>query len=170
MKASIGLAQKRYDGKRHVELVKQGTGTFWVVADLVELARKTNACAIVIDPGSPTGSILADLETALTEAGMDTTLIVKMTSRDVAAAFGMIYDAATGADEEARNVVHIGQTELTLEIGGAGKRPVGTDGHTWDQRNAAIGITGIISVTHALLGLAQRGNEPEFMMPMMGYA
>lgn len=168
--ASIGLAQQRHDGKRHIELIKFGTGSSWLVASLVHLARLINACAIAIDPGSPAGSILADLETALTEAGMETTLIVKMTSRDVAQAFGMIYDAATGTDEEARNVVHLGQSELDLQVANADKRPVGVDGHTWDQRNAAIGITGLIAVTHALLGLAQRGNEPEFVMPMMGYA
>lgn len=168
--ASISLAQQRHDGKRHIELIKYGTGTSWLVANLVALARSSNACAIGIDPGSPAGSILADLEAALTGAGMDTTLIVKMTSRDVAQAFGMIYDAATGTDEEARNVIHLGQSELDLQVASAGTRPVGTDGRTWDQRNAAIGITGLISATHALFALAQRGNEPEFIMPMMGYA
>lgn len=167
--ASIGLAQHRFDGKRHIELIKDGTGTSWCVPDLVTLAKSTNACAIAIDPGSPAGSLLAELENSLTAAGMDTNIIVKMGARDVAQAFGMIYDAATGADEEARNVVHIGQSELELEIGAAGKRPVG-DGHAWDQRNAAIGITGIISVTHALFGLAQRGHEPDAVMPWVMYA
>lgn len=168
--ASIGLAQARHDGKRHIELIKAGTGTSWLVPNLVTLARKINACGITIDPGSPAVSILADLETALTEADMDTTLIVKMGARDVAAAFGMIYDAATGADQEARNVVHLGQSELELQIGAAGTRPVGTDGRTWDQRNAAIGITGLVSVTHALFGLAERGSEPEPVMPWVMYA
>lgn len=167
--ASIGLAQRRNDNKRHIELIKTGTGTSWAVPNLVHLARTTNACAIAIDPGSPAGSVLADLEAALTAAGMDTTLIVKMGARDVAQAFGMIYDAATGTSEEARSVVHLGQSELDLEVAAAGKRPVG-DGHAWDRKNAAVGLTGIISVTHALFGLAQRGNEPEFVMPMVGYA
>jgi hypothetical protein len=159
---SISIAQYRADGKRHVELIKTAAGSSWLVADMVKLIKSTNACAVAIDPGSPAGSVLPDLETAMTEAGIDLTILVKMSARDVAQAFGMIYDAATSTNEGDRSVVHLGQSELDMEVGAAGKRPVG-DGHAWDQRNAAVPLTGLISVTHALFGLAVRGSEVQVM-------
>ena len=162
--ASISVAQFRADGKRHLELIKQGSGSAWIVSDMIKLIQTTNPCAVVVDPGSPAGSVLPDLEAAMTEAGLDLALIVKMAARDVAQAFGMIYDAATSADEGGPSVVHMGQSELDVEVGAAGKRPVG-DGHAWDRRTAAIGLTGIISATHALFGLAARGSDPEPVMP-----
>lgn len=174
-RAAIGLAQERADGLRHLELIKSGTGTAWIVPDLIKMARESNACAIVIDPGSPAGSLLADLEAAIVATATDglgrklePDILVKMGARDVAQAFGMIYDAATGKSEGDRNVRHIGQPELTAEVADAGKRPVG-DGHAWDRRTGTP-ITGIVSVTHALFGLAKKGSEPETVLPWAVYA
>lgn len=174
-RAAIGLAQKRFDGLRHLELIKSGTGTAWIVPDLITMARETNACAIVIDPGSPAGSLLADLEAAIAATATDglgrklePDILVKLGARDVAQAFGMIYDAATGKSEGDRNVRHIGQPELTAEVADAGKRPVG-DGHAWDRRTGTP-ITGIVSVTHALFGLAKNGSTPDVVFPWAVYA
>jgi hypothetical protein len=159
VRASIGLARRRQDGARHIELIKRGTGTGWVVSDAVLLAGNLKAAAIVIDPGGPAGSLLADLETAVKAAGLSDEIIIKQTSRDVASAFGMIYDAA---NETTPNVFHIGQSELDLAVGGGVKRPVGIEGHAWDARAATTDITPIASVTDALWGLAQVGTqEPE---------
>lgn len=158
--ASIGLAQRRDDSKTHIELIKRGAGSAWLVPDLVSLVLTTQA-RIAIDPGSPAGSILADLQTALRAAGLDPDeIVMTMAARDVAQAFGMIYDAATRPLSEPRTVVHLGQDELTLAVGGADKRPVG-DGHAWDRRTAAVDITGLVSVTHATWGLAKAPVEIE---------
>jgi hypothetical protein len=168
VKASIGLASRRKDGIHHIELAKQGSGSAWIVRDLVTMHMETR-CRIVIDPGSPAGSILADLQNALRLAYDDsrldmTEIIITMTSRDVAQAFGMIYDAATRPLSEPRTVVHLGQEELTLAVGGADKRPVG-DGHAWDRREATTDITSLISVTHALWGLV--GSPQDEIEPMV---
>lgn len=151
VRASVSLAQRRVDGKRHVELIVSGPGTAWLVEILRQFEAVNGRVVIVVDPGSPAGSVIPDLE----EAGL---LIQTMTSRDVASAFGMIYDAATGESPEDRNVVHLGQSEITMALGGAGKRPVG-DGHAWDRRTATVDITPLVSITHALWGLA-KGFEP----------
>lgn len=156
VQASIGLAGRREDGVYHLELLKRGSGSGWLVPDLVSLHRTTQAL-IVIDPGSPAGSILADLYAALRIAYEDshldvTTIVITMTARDVAQAFGVIYDAATRPLSEPRTVVHLGQEELTLAVGGADKRPIG-DGHAWNRRDVAADITPVISVTHALWGM-----------------
>jgi hypothetical protein len=153
--SSISLASFREDGKRHIELIKRAAGSSWLVPDLVKLAKKINAIGIIIDPGSPAGSILAELESAVAEEieheRLDEDLIVTMAARDVAQAFGMIYDAANGREQ---SVTHIGQSELTTAVGGGVKRPVG-DGHAWDRRTAMTDLTPLVSVTHALWGLAK---------------
>jgi hypothetical protein len=170
--SSIGLASRRQDGKTHLELLKTGSGTGWLVASLVSVHMTTRAL-IAIDPGSPAGSILADLQAALKAAYKDPNLdtseiIMTMAARDVAQAFGMIYDAATRPLSEPRTVVHLGQEELTLAVGGADKRNVG-EGHAWDRREATVDITGLISVTHALWGLAKAPAEVE-SVPMVVWA
>jgi hypothetical protein len=169
-RGAIGLAQYRHDGKAHIELIKEQVGTAWLVSDIVKLAIKINAVAIVLDPGSPAGSVLADLEAAIKDekCPLSPDIIVKMTSGDVARAFGMIYDAATSSDETERTVVHLPQAELDTAVGGADKRPVG-DGHAWDSRGASVPIVSLVSVTHALWGLAARGNEPE-AVPLVVWA
>lgn len=166
--SSIGIAQARRDGIRHIELIKTGLGTDWLVSDLVKLVLTTEGM-IAIDPGSPAGSILADLQDALRAAGLNPDdTILTMAARDVAQAFGMIYDAATGATAETRSVCHLGQSEVALAIGGAVKRPIG-DGHAWDRRLATTNITPIVCMTHALWGLAKMGNPPEDM-PLVVWA
>jgi hypothetical protein len=167
VRSSIGLASKRQDGNRHLELVKRGTGTAWVVSDVVQLALVTEAAGIVIDPGGPAGSLLADLETAVKAAGLNPDIIMKQTSRDVASAFGMIYDAATDSEP---SVFHIGQPELDLAVGGGVKRPVGIEGHAWDARAATTDITPIASVTDALWGLAELGDQEDQDEPLVMWA
>lgn len=152
VRASIGLAQARHDGKVHLELIKNGPGTSWCIPDLVTLKNKLDPCAIIIDPGSPAGSLVAEAETA----GLNVT---SMAARDVAAAFGMIYDAANEATEREPSVVHIGQPEVGAAVAGAGKRPVG-DGHAWDRRNTTTDITPIDALTQAIWGLRQAPAEP----------
>jgi hypothetical protein len=158
VRTSIGAAQRRPDDVAHMELIKTGSGTAWAVADLVKLHASTYG-RIAIDPGSPAGSILADLEAALRAAGFDPDdVLIKMRAQDVAQAFGMIYDAASSATPSSRSATHLGQAELAIAVGGAVKRPVG-DGHAWDQRNATADITSLISVTYALWGLAKNPAE-----------
>jgi hypothetical protein len=169
-RTSLGLASRRRDGKTHLELIKAGTGTAWVSRDAVAMVLSTGA-RIVIDPGSPAGSVLAEIQNALTAAGLDhKDIIITMGAQDVAQAFGMIYDAATSTTPEGRTIAHLGQEELELAVGGADKRPVGTTGgYAWDQRNATVDITGLVSITHANWGLAKVGPEVE-AQPMVVWA
>jgi hypothetical protein len=161
VRSSIGVAQRRHDGKAHIELVLSGPGSAWVPAALAKLQNGDPTRTVVIDPGSPAGSIIADVEAA----GVTVTT---MSTRDVAQAFGMIYDAATSENGEARNVVHLGQSEPALAVRGAGTRAVG-DGTAWDVKNAGTDITPIDCMTKALWGLATKGQEAEWE-PLVMYA
>jgi hypothetical protein len=168
VKASVGLASGRFDGKRHIEVVARQSGTAWVIPWLRTFLAATPTAAIVIDPGSPAGSLLADVETLVTELGLTTDIIVKMTAQSVASAFGMIYDAA---QESEPSVVHLDQAELKLAVGGAVTREVGgTGGKAWDARNGTTDITTLVGVTYALWGLAQPGVQEADAEPLVVWA
>lgn len=161
VRSSVGLASYREDGKRHFELIATGTGTAWVIPAVLKIVSGSASLAgIALDPGAPEGSLLADLETALKPNGEAEPIvaIIKMTSRDVAQAFGILYDAA---NEEDPSAVHLDQAELVLSVGGAVTRPVGADGLTWDSRNSVTEITSLKSVTHALWALAHADQDAE---------
>jgi hypothetical protein len=149
-RASIGVAGRRGDGLIHIEMIQTQPGTGWVVPRLLQLRDKWKPCAIVIDPGSPAGSLIADAETA----GLE---LVRTGARDVAQAYGMVVDGLCDADETARVVRHIGQPELDAAVAGAARRPVG-DGHAWDRRAATVDLTPLVAVTNAMWGYAVHGH------------
>lgn len=159
---SLAIAQRRQDGKAHLEVILMGGGTAPIPPALARFVKKHPVYTCVIDPGSPAGSTIADV----TAAGVTVTT---MTTRDVAQAFGMIYDAATSEDPEARNVVHLGQAEVALAVRSADRRMVG-DGHAWDLKNARADITTIDAMTKALWGLAREDAKPAAPTPWVAYA
>lgn len=160
VRASIGLAQRRADDAVHLEHVLGGSGTSWCVAELARLQKQYDAIGVVVDPGSPAGSLIPELA----ESGVN---VLTMTTRDVTSAFGMIYDAAT-EDGQDHRIAHLGQHELAAAVAGAVKRPVG-DGHAWDRRNGAADSTPLVAVTHALWGQLVHGREAA-VMPWVAYA
>lgn len=156
--AAIGLAARRQDGKSHIEVLARDSGTAWVIPWLRGVLMANPMGGLALDPGSPAGSLLADIENLLSELGLASDFIIKMSSQSVAAAFGIMYDAA---QETEPSVLHLDQSELALAVGGAVKRTVGTDGYGWDRRNATTDITPLVAVTHALWGLSQVPAEIE---------
>lgn len=169
VRASIGLAARRVDGKAHIEVIARDTGTAWIIPWLRRLLLTTPVAGIVIDPGSPAGSILADVENLLAEPGLGLPgdVIIKMTSQNVASAFGILYDAAQEAEPE---VLHLDQAELALAIGGAATRNVGIDGKSWDRKNSTTDITPLMGVTHALWGLTRVGDQAMEDEPLVVWA
>lgn len=159
---SLAIAQRREDGKAHLEVILMGGGTAAIPSALARFRDKNPGYVCVIDPGSPAGSTIADV----TAAGV---VVTTMTTRDVAQSFGMIYDAATSEDPEARNVVHLGQAEVALAVRAADRRSVG-DGHAWDLKNSRADITTIDAMTKALWGLAREDAKPAAVMPWVAYA
>jgi hypothetical protein len=139
---TIAVAGFRVDGKTHVEIIEHQKGTGWVVDRLKELVDKYEPCAVVIDAGGLAGSLIADVEAAEIE-------VTKPGSRDVAAAAGSFYDSVC-SDEKARDLVHIGQAELTKAVAGAGKRQL-SDGWAWDRRTHAV-ISPLVAASLAKWG------------------
>lgn len=143
--ASIAVAGDRSDGLSHVEVVQVGRGTAWVVPRLVELVARWGPMSVVVDPGSPAGSLLP----ALADAHVDVRLT---TSRDVGQAFGMLLDAVAAGE-----LRHLGQSQVDRAIAGAKRRPLG-EAWAWDRRSHDTDLTPLVALTLALWGLrAGRG-------------
>lgn len=156
--ATIAAAGPIGGGLIGVVIVDRREGTGWVVERLQELIERWVPVAVVIDKGSPAGS----LATAAEEAGIELTPI---TTRDVAAAAGAFYDGVAGRaardpatgelGRDPRILRHRDQRELTDAVAGAVKRPLSST-WAWDQLAAAVDITPVIGCSNALWGYTTR--------------
>lgn len=149
-RTTITVAGWRADGKAHVEVIEAGPGTGWVPPSLTRLAGTHRPVATVVDEFGPTGSLIPDIEAA----GVT---VQRMTTSDVARAFGMFYDAVCG-DDAARILRHLGQPELTEAVAGGMRRSLG-DGTAWDRKKPTTDITPVVSATNALWGLLMFGRQ-----------
>ena len=172
--ASICVAG-RAGGSVHVEVVDNRPGTDWVVQRAKELTKKWGPRCWVVDPGSPAGSLIGDLEAALAERDEDEDQepeddvgseawgeetqplapVVQMKTRDVVQATGQLYDAVMSG-----RIVHLNQAPLATALAGAKKRELG-EAWAWARRNVGVDITPVVGVTFARWGLFAEIEEPE---------
>lgn len=146
---SISLAGRRADGRFHIETVENRRGTAWIVPRLLELSSKWSPCAVVLDPGSPAGSLLGELQ----EAGVEPLL---MSARDVGQACGAFYDAVR--DDKLR---HLDDPQLNTALSSARKRPLGDSGAwAWHRKDSSTDITPLVGVTLALHGFVRTWQPP----------
>lgn len=140
--ATIGLAGTRADGNRHVQIVRSGRGTGWVPAGLGELVEKWAPVAVALDPGSPAGSLLPDLE----QAGIEVTTIA---GRQVAAADGAFFDAVAE-----RTLRHSSDAALNISVRVARKQPRG-DAWVFRSNEPDTDIGPLKAVALAMYALAK---------------
>ena len=93
---------------------------------MVELDRQWDPCAIVVDAGSPAGSLIPELEA-------EGLRVVAPKAREVAQSCAQLYDAVT----DSKSLRHLGdvasQKPLRLALAAAQKYPLG-DSWRWDRR------------------------------------
>lgn len=164
--ATITAAGRRADGLFHVTIVDRREGTGWVVGRLSELWEKWNPAAVVIDKGSPAGSLALEVE----QAGID---LLPIQTRDVTAAAGAFYDGVVGAmaqdpdtgewDRDPRVIRHRNQPELSEAVAGAVRRKLAT-AWAWDQMAAEVDLSPLVGVSNALWGL--RASDRQFNVGM----
>ncbi|MDF5755811.1 hypothetical protein [Spongiactinospora sp. TRM90649] len=166
---AIAVAGRRGDGLWHVEVTRSGDGvldhrpgTAWMVPRLLELVGRWTVCAVVIDPASPAGSLIAPLEAAGVE-------VVKPSAREHAQACGALYDAVVPPEEGAPDWLptlrHLGQHSLQAALAGAVRRPL-ADAWAWDRTAATaedgqvvpVDISPLVAATLALHGHATRAH------------
>ncbi|QRV56629.1 terminase [Streptomyces californicus] len=139
----------------HVEVVNHQPGTAWVVERLVELVKRHNPCAVVIDPGGPAGSLIPAVRKELDLLGLPD-LLIEPKTREIAGASGQFFDAVAS-----QSIVHLGPGPLSTALAGADKRPIG-DGWGWARRGVSVDISPLVGVTLAAWGHAERADvEPE---------
>jgi phage terminase large subunit-like protein len=148
--AAIGVAGWRADRRRHVEIVEHRPGVDWVVERMQRLERRWRPLPVVVDPGSPAGSLLVDLAAA----GVPT---VTVSAREYAQACGMVFDAI--ADGQVR---HLEQPVLNGAVAAARKRVLG-DAWAWARKTGGD-ISPLVAVTLSHWGLVKAGQgDPQIL-------
>lgn len=143
--ATIALVGRAEDGRAQVEVVDQRRGTDWVPQRMAGLLEH-KPCAVVVDPGSPAGSLIPDLD----RAGVEVEVV---TLQEYAAACGAIYDAAVQG-----HLCHLGDPKLTAAVQGAGTRKVSRDAWAWKPKGATS-ISPLIAATLALHGFVAHASD-----------
>lgn len=153
--AAIAAAGYRRDGLPHIEVAEYRQGTDWVAGRLAEICARQPILAVFVDPGSPAGSLLAEV-TDLLPVGMDPQTL---TGRDMAHACGRIYNAVVGGRRDdgsempAARLRHLGDTRLLEALRKSATRSL-ADAWAWDRKRSGIDISPLVAVTVALHGLA----------------
>jgi len=144
---SIAVAGKRQDGRLVVEIPEgdHRAGVSWIVPRLLELKKAHRPCAIVIDPRSPAGGLIAEAE----RAGIEVT---KPGPTDVAQAFAQFY---TAVDD--RSLVHLAQVDLAAALAGAARRSLGDGAFAWARKDAAVDISPLVAANLAQWGYGKFG-------------
>ncbi len=147
-RASIGMAGARSDGGYLLEVIDARAGTRWVIERGVELVEKHDAEGFAIDPGSPAGALIPDLEAA----GVT---VFPMGARQHAQACGALVDRIPTGE-----VFHLGQDELDDAVLDARTRPLG-DAWAWDRKTPDADITPLVAVTLPLGALLAAAEAPK---------
>jgi hypothetical protein len=145
--ASIGVAGKRADGLRQVELVDHRPGTGWIVERVKELRAAWKTCAVVVAKGGPAASVIADLEAGGVE-------VLTPTLQEFAAAAGACYDGFCG---DRRDVRYVESGPLTAAVAGAAKRPLADGAWTFGRLRSSVDVSPLMAVALALHGYAVKG-------------
>ena len=142
--AAIAVAAPLLDDRVLVDLVEHGSGTAWAVESLIDLCRRHDPIGVVVDAGGPAGALIPRLE----EFGLP---LIGPTSRDVAAACGLLYDAV-----EAGTLAHRNVEGLNVSVQGSVKRSLA---QAWalDRRKALSDPAPMLAATLALWGLRTHG-------------
>ncbi len=153
---TIAVAGKNAAGKYHVEIAEYQPGTGWIVDIVKRMNRLNKPVAVVLDPGSPAGSLIPELEAA----GITVT---KISGREAAQACGQFVDAAVPAEGEP-TLVHIGQVELAAAVAGAHKKQL-RDVWYWYRGGYSVDISPLVASTHALWGFIAKGTKKKGSRP-----
>ena len=137
--STIAVSGYNKSGKLHVEVVDNRGGTAWIVPTLIKMREKTEVRRVVIDGGSPAGSLIDDLK-------RNRFRVEVMGTRDAAAAAAQFVDAV---NESA--LVHIDQPVLNMSVANARKRKIG-DSFAFARAVSTTDITSLVASAQAAWG------------------
>lgn len=168
VKAAIAVAGVREDGLGHIEVIDHRPGTAWVADRAFELRDAWGPVAFVVDPGSPAGFLIPELEADRrdeeTGEAVEGIAVTTTKTRDVAQAYGAFVAACGVAEEDESTLRHVPHPGLDAAVAGATTRKLG-DALTWDARSPSVDISPLRAVTLARWGLATAEEEEEAAEP-----
>lgn len=149
--ASICAAGRRPDGRFHIEVVENRSGTGWIVGRCAELRASHKPAGFVVDQVGPAASLLEPL----LDVGVEAETVA---TTEHARSCGLMFDAV-----QQRTVAHLGSRELALAVRGAATRPLG-DAWAWSRKNSEVDITSLVGCTLALGAVARATSRLEPMV------
>lgn len=164
--AAIGGAGWRADGGRHLALVDHRAGVSWAVPRLLELVKRHDPVAVVVDGASPAATEIQDLA----DAGLKrrtkenpTGRLIVLNAADQGQACGRLYDAIAGEDPTAW---HRGDPIVTAALQGAARRAIGDGAWAFGRLRSDADITPIVAIAEAHYGLV---TAPQVMEPLVAW-
>ena len=140
--SSFGTCGRRSDGLLHVDAIKRGKGTAWVL-DFAREVYAGSQIPIRIHKSGPEGAFIAPLR----ERGVG---VDEVSSAEVAAATGQFIDACNAGE-----LRHLGQASLDIALKGAVLRTSADGAALWSQRNSNVEITALMACTVAVGGVPE---------------
>lgn len=142
-RGAIGVAGWS-EGARHVEVVDDREGVWWMVDRIIALHGRFDPPAWMVDSRSPAASLIEPLA----EAGIPVEVIQRPA---MARACGDFFDRVTDG-----GIVHLDQPELTTALASATTSAIG-DAWGWARRGVT-NIAPLVAVTMAAYGLGLYGD------------
>lgn len=146
----ITLCGQNADDDFHLEITNEEgaildyrPGVKWVVPRLVHLYKANRLRFVVIDPSSPAGMLIEELESKGVK-------VETVTTREFAQGCGDLKAGIAPKAGEKANIVHIGQAGLTSAVASVDIRPLG-DLWLWSTTLSAAEITPLRCATLALI-------------------
>lgn len=146
--ASLVAAGKDVNGKTWIDVIESRQGDIkWIVPLVKKITSEKKVVAVVIDAGSPAGSLI-DI---LTKEGIGVTTLG---TNLVIQAVGGFYDSVVS-----QSLRHLGQSILTAAALSAGKRKIG-QAWGWKRPEEGTDITPLVGATLAHFGLSWTKAKP----------
>lgn len=142
--AAIASAGRREDGKLHTKIVDHRPGMGWIIDRINQLNERYKPVAVVLDPASQAGSLIAELA----EIGIEPILV---NNREMGQACGAFHN-----DVINDQIRHADQDSLTSALRQATTRNLG-DAWAWDRRHGHGDICPLVAATLATHGFRLHG-------------
>lgn len=146
---SLGVAGRRADGIRHLEVVEHKRGIDWIVDRVVEVRKKRPSGPVVLDATSPAGALMPDLA----ERGVP---VLAVSGADLGKACARLKKDTTNAAYRWKSP----DEGLIAALQGATQRNIGDGLWAWSRKNSAAVISPLVAVTLANWGAALDSDRP----------
>lgn len=150
--AAVYAAGQNKHGLYQVQVAGVDEGVHWLPEFLLSMQQKYNPKSIAIDPGSPAGVIIPELNSRGVR-------FKAMTAQDVYTACGQFETLAKG-DKSGTRLRHFDDMDLESAVRGGIRKLIGNKGAwVWQKRDESVDICYLIAATNALYAFTAYEDE-----------